>query len=244
MKLKIQEAARLTGVSAKTLRYYDQIGLLRPSELSPAGYRLYGQAELSRLREILLLRELDFPLKDIAALLDIPERDKQAAFLRQKELLKRKRRRLDGVIALVDTLLKGETAMNFEPFCSKEYEQAKAQYAQEVKERWGSTEAYKESQRREQARTEQQNEAALREMNALLDRFGALADASPEDPRVQALVGEWQACISKWYYPCTNEILAGLGQMYLGDSRFRENIDSHGPGAARLMSNAIEIYCK
>lgn len=244
MKLKIQEAARLSGVSPKTLRYYDQIGLLRPQKHSESGYRLYGEEELDRLRDILLLRELDFPLKEIAALLDIPGRDKQKAFRRQKELLERKRRRLDGVIALVDDLLKGEKNMDFEVFRGDDLEKAKAQYAEEVKRRWGNTPAYEESQRREKARSKKDEKTMLAEMNGLFDRFGALAGRDPGDPEVQALVGEWQDHISRWHYHCTTEILSGLGQMYGADERFAASLNAHGPGTAELMSKAIAIFCE
>lgn len=243
MKLKIQEAARLSGVSPKTLRHYDKIGLLRPGEVSESGYRLYGPKELARLREILLLRELGFPLKEIASLLDIPGRDRAEALRRQKELLEQKRRHLDGVIALVDDLLKGEDPMNFDAFRTDELERAKAQYAKEAKERWGGTEAYKENWHREKARGKEEEQAMLREMNCLLDRFGALAGQDPTGPEAQALVREWQDHISRWHYTCTKEILAGLGRMYAADPRFAKNLNAHGPGTAELMSQAIAVYC-
>lgn len=243
MKLKVHEAARQTGVSAKTLRYYHKIGLLQPEEVSETGYRFYGQKELARLREILILRELGFPLKEIAVLLDVPEGDKVEAFRRQKELLEQKRRRLDDVIALVESMMKGEDPMNFEAFCKEDQEAARTAYAREVKERWGSTEAYKESQRREAGRTERERQAAQREMDSLLDRFAAMVKNDPAGPGAQALVKEWQACISKWYYDCTDEILAGLGQMYTADPRFAETIDSHGPGTAEFLSRAISLFC-
>lgn len=239
MKFKVHEAAQISGVSPKTLRYYDKIGLLRPEEISESGYRLYGRKELARLREILLLRELDFPLKEIAALLDVPGQDKQEALRRQKGLLEQKRRRLDDVIALVDDLLKGEDSMSFDALRTDGLEKARNQYAEEAKKRWGGTEEYHESLRRETARTEEDRQAMLAEMNALLDRFGALSGSDPAGPEAQALVKEWQAHISKWHYPCTGEILSGLGQMYAADPRFVENLDAHGPGTAELMSRAI-----
>lgn len=244
MKLTVSQAAKLTGVSPKTLRYYDKIGLLRPAEVSSGGYRLYGQAELAKLREILLLRELGFPLKEIAALTTVPGRDKTRALRRQKELLRQKRRHIDGVIALVDKLLKGEEVMNFQAFHTEELDRAKALYAQEAKERWGNTEAYRESQNRERARTKEEEEAMLREMDSLLDRFAALADQEPESPQVQSLVEEWRAHITRWHYDCTKAILSGLGQAYAADNRFAANLDAHGPGTAQIMSRGIQVYCQ
>lgn len=244
MKLKIQEAAKLTGLSPKALRHYDKIGLLHPEELSDAGYRLYGPKELSRLREILLLRELDFSLKEIAQLLDVPDRNRQEALRRQRELLVEKRRHLDGVITLVDNLLKGEKYMDFEAFHTEELDAAREKYAREAKERWGETEAYRESRRREKSRSKEDEQAMLWEMDGLLDRFAAMADRNPADPEVQALVKEWKNHISRWHYDCSREILAGLGQMYTGDPRFAENLNAHGPGTAELMSKAIAVFCK
>lgn len=244
MKLKVSQAAKLSGVSTKTLRYYDKIGLLRPKDVSESGYRLYGQAELARLREILLLRELDFPLKEIAALLDAPGGDRRETLRRQRKLLEEKRRHIDGVIALVDDMLKGEDTMDFTAFCTDGLEAAREEYAQEAKARWGSTKAYQESQSREKARSQEEEQAMRQEMDTLLDRFGALSDRDPADPEVQFLVGEWQGHISRWHYDCTKEILSGLGQMYAADPRFAANLDAHGSGTAQLMSRAIAIFCK
>ena len=243
MKLRIQEAAALAGVSAKTLRHYDRIGLLRPGEISQAGYRLYGQAELARLREILLLRELDFSLREIAGLLEVPERDRVSALRRQRELLEGKRRRLDGIIALVDGLIEGEDTMNFKPFHKEEWRAAREAYAKETGERWGHTEAYRESRRREDMRSDADRERAGEEMDALLRRFAALREQSPDCPEAQELVRAWQAHLTKWYYDCTPEILAGLGEMYANDPRFAETMDRHGSGTAAFMAKAIAACC-
>jgi len=243
MRLKIKEAAALSGVSEKTLRYYDRIGLLTPKETTEAGYRLYGEAELERLREILLLRELDFPLREIAFLLDAPGRDRRAALRRQKELLEQKRLRLTGIIALADRLCRGDETMDFTPFHTGGMDAAKEEYFLEARRRWGHTEAYRESRRRDALRTEADREEAKAEREALLRAFAALRGSDPAAPPAQELVRAWQAHITKWYYTCTPEILSGLGEMYTADPRFSGNMDVFGAGSAAFMTEAIRAYC-
>ncbi len=241
MKITIHEAAALAGVTPKTLRYYDKLGLLHPAEVTASGYRLYGDAELRRLQEILLLRELEFPLREIAALLDVPDRTQ--ALRRQRALLEQKCQRLEGIIALVDHLLKGDEKMHLETFRNDALVQAREAYAQEAKSRWGETAAYQESQRRDAARTADERLAIQSEYEHLLNQFASHIGENPACPAVQALIADWQAHITHWYYPCTSEMLASLGEMYTGDARFTKNIDAGHPGTAALMSAAIRIYC-
>lgn len=109
--LTIHQMAERTGVTIRALRYYDKIGLLPPGAVSPAGYRLYGPAELERLQQILFFRELEFPLAEIKAILASPAYDRTAALTAQRALLRAKRDRLDGLLRLVEVALKGETTM-------------------------------------------------------------------------------------------------------------------------------------
>jgi DNA-binding transcriptional MerR regulator len=240
MRLQISEMAKLCGVSVRTLHYYDQIGLLRPETAVDSGYRWYGAAEVERMQQILFFRELDFSLKEITAILADPHYDRHQALRDQKELLTRKRDRLNDLLDLLDRELKGEHTMSFQEF-DKDYID---RYAAEVKERWGSTQAYQESQERT-ARYNKADFAAQNEaMTAIFERFGALRQKDPGDPEVQSLVVEWRQFITDHYYTCTKEILAGLGQMYIADERFRKTLDHHGAGTADFMSQAIAIYCK
>ena len=145
MKKTVREVSKLCGISVRTLHYYDEIGLLHPSEVTPAGYRLYGREELSRLQQILFFRELDFSLKEIAEIMNDPAFDARKALLNQKELLLLRQRRLGRLISLVDKTLEGETKMSFEEFDMSEIREAQEKYADEAKQRWGGTEAYRES---------------------------------------------------------------------------------------------------
>jgi len=145
MKMHIREFAQLTGVSVRTLHYYDEIGLLKPSFVDEQnGYRFYDEHSLARMQEILFYRELDFPLRDIAAILSSPEYDKQTALTEQKQLLMLKKERLERLISALDSAMKGE-AITMTAFDNREYEEKRSQYAKEAKEKWGGTAAYKES---------------------------------------------------------------------------------------------------
>ena len=236
MKMQIKEFAEQIGVSVRTLHYYDEIGLLRPSEVDAQnGYRFYDEKSLERMQEILFYRELDFSLKTIAQILSSPDYDKQQALTRQRKLLLAKKERLKQLINALDGLEKGEGFMK-----NNEYEKLKNEYAEEVRQRWGSTDAYKESQQRN---TDFSKAAAL--LDGVFEEFAELdrSGISPDDEAAKIQVEKLQRCITENFYTCTNEILAGLGQMYVVDERFKNNIDKHGEGTAEFVSQCINSYC-
>ena len=236
--MQIKEFAEQIGVSVRTLHYYDEIGLLKPSEVDAQnGYRFYDERSLERMQEILFYRELDFSLKTIAEILSSPDYDKQQALSRQRKLLLAKKERLEQLIDALDSMEKGEGFM--QP--NNEYEDMKNKYAEEVKQRWGNTDAYKESQQRN---TDFSQAAAL--LDAVFEEFAELnrSGISPDDEAAKVQVEKLQRCITDNFYTCTNEILAGLGQMYVADERFKNNIDKHGEGTAEYVSQCIKSYCK
>lgn len=244
MKMHIKEFAELTGVSVRTLHYYDEIKLLKPSFVDEQnGYRFYDERCLERMQEILFYRELDFPLKDIGEILSSHDYDKQKAMKEQKRLLTLKKERLERLITALDNAMKGEEfTMNV--FDNSEFETQREQYAKEAREKWGDTAAYKEYSAKAYS-TEKQNE--LNDgMNALIAEFaGCMIDGNaPESEKSQALVEKWQTYITDHYYTCTKEILAGLGAMYTADERFKANIDKYGKGTAEFMRAAILEYCR
>ena len=243
MRLSIGALSRMSGVSVRALHHYDQIGLLHPSEIAESGYRYYDDAAVERLWQILFYRELDVPLRDIAEILCSPDFDRERALLEHRALLERKRERLDRLISLVSNALKGETTMEFKPFDTSEIDALREQYAEEAKARWGNTEAYRESAMRTAKYTSEDFARIQEQSNALFCEFAALVGANPADTRVQALVQRWQTLISESYYTCTPEILECLGQMYVTDERFTKNLDQFGAGTAKLMSDAIAVYC-
>ena len=236
--MQIKEFAEQIGVSVRTLHYYDEIGLLKPSEVDAQnGYRFYDERSLERMQEILFYRELDFSLKTIAQILSSPDYDKQQALTRQRKLLFAKKERLERLIDALDSLEKGEGFMK----PNNEYEDLKNKYAEEVRQRWGSTDAYKESQQRN---TDFSQAASL--LDAVFEEFAELdrSGISPDDEAAKIQVEKLQRCITDNFYTCTNESLAGLGQMYVADVRFKNYIDKHGEGTAEFVSQCIKSYCK
>ena len=244
MRLSIGSLSKLSGVSIRALHHYDQIGLLQPSEVAESGYRYYDDAAIERLWQILFYRELDFPLSEIGEILDSPSFDRNRALMEHRNLLMQKRERLDRLIELVSNAMKGEQNMEFKPFDTSEIDALREQYAEEAKARWGNTDAYRESTKRAAQWTEADKKRMEAESGEIFSGFAALVGTDPADARVQELVARWKAFISQSYYNCTNEILAGLGQMYIADERFMKNIDKFGAGTAKLMSDAIAVYCK
>ena len=237
MKMQIKEFAELTGVSVRTLHYYDEIGLLKPSEVDAQnGYRFYDEKSLERMQEILFYRELDFSLKTIAQILSSPDYDKQQALSRQRQLLIAKKERLEQLIVAIDNVEKGKSFMK-----NNEYEKLKNKYAEEVKQRWGNTDAYKESESRN---TDFSKAAAL--LDAVFEDFAELnrSGISPDDEPAKVQVERLQQCITDNVYTCSGEILAGLGQMYVADERFKTNIDKHGEGTAAYVAACIKSYCE
>lgn len=247
MKMHIKEFAKLTGVSVRTLHYYDEIGLLKPSAVDEQnGYRFYDERSLERMQEILFYRELDFPLKSISEILASPNYDKQKALTEQRRLLTLKKERLERLISALDSAVKGENTMNMNVFDNSEFEAERKKYAREAKEKWGSTAAYKESTEKTAGYSKEKRDEINSGMDSLIAEFAECVKngAQPTDDVAQKLVKKWQDFITENYYTCTNEILSGLGEMYITDERFKENIDRHGEGTAEFMSAAIKVYCK
>ena len=243
MRYSISQAARLAGVSVRTLRYYDEIGLLKPSEVTMAGYRYYDSAAMASLQQILFYRELDVPLEQIGRILNAPGNDRTEALQKHRTLLLMKRQRLDDMLRLVDETIGGITMYDERPKPTQaDWDAVKNQYAQEAAARWGNTEAFLESREKHAKYTPEQEAQINAEMEEIFQAFGACAD--PKGEEAQALVKRWQAHITKYHYNCTDGILACLGESYVNDPRFRENLDKYGPGTAQKMSAAIAAYCK
>ena len=235
----VHEVSVLTGVSVRTLHHYDAIGLLKPSHVTQAGYRLYDEAALRRLQSILLFRELQFPLKQIKAILDSPGFDRKEALRQQLEMLQLQRKRLDALISLArETIETGGETMDFSAFDRTELDR----YAAEAKEKWGATDAYQESAEKaaQRAAAGQGEETHAAEMMQIFAGMGRLRTAPPDSDAAQKAVQKLQAFITGHYYTCTPQIWAGLGRMYTADERFRANIDqAGGEGTTEFVMRAI-----
>lgn len=242
-KLKINEVAKLTGITVRTLHYYDEIGLLKPSKINDSGYRFYDEAALETLQQILFFRELNFSLTEIKEIITNPNFNKYEALENQRALMIKKRNRIDSLIELLDYTLKGDNDMSFKQFDMSEIEKSKKEYAAEVRQRWGNTDAFKESEEKTKNYDEAKWQFITEEADSIISEFSNLIETSPESQTVQELVAKWQNYISENFYSCTNEILSGLALMYLHDERFKKNLDKHKEGTAEFISKAIIFYC-
>ena len=240
--MTVNEVSKLSGISVRTLHYYDQIGLLHPDQVSEAGYRLYGQASLERLQQILLFRQLEFPLKEIKDIIDSPDFNKEEALDQQIQMLRLQQEHLSGLINLALEIKKnGVNKMDFKPFDTSKLDE----YAKEAKERWGDSAAYQESARKTKNYTKEDWNMANEQITSVFAEFGKLKELPPESPDAQMAVKKLQDLISQFYYACDKEVLAGLGQMYTADQRFKDNIDKmDGNGTAEFAARAIACYCK
>lgn len=241
--MKVSELSKLSGLSVRTLHYYDEIGLLKPGEVSEAGYRGYGEEAVERLSQVMFFRELGFPLKDIRGILESPSFDRNAALEQQIELLKLKREHLDNLITLAEgAVLLGMSRVDFKAFDTRKIDA----YMAEAKENWGKSKAWQQYEAKIKGQTKQQQDAAAQGTMDILAEMGKLkvAGEAPDSSAAQDLVEKLRVHFTEYYYDCTLEILAGLGKMYTGDGRFQENIDEYGgPGTAQFAGEAIVVYC-
>ena len=239
--MTVNEVSKLTGVSIRTLQYYDKIGLLHPAKYTEAGYRLYDDAALETLQQILLFRELEFPLKEIKEIIGSPDFDRSKALGQQIELLRLKKEHIENLIELAKGIkLLGVRNLKFDAFDTRKIDE----YAAQAKASWGQTPAYKEYEEKAKGRTKEEDKKIYQGMIDIFAEFGAIRESDPASGEAQALVKKLQDYITEHMYTCTNEILSGLGKMYSGGGDFTKNIDSFGgEGTAVFASKAIEIYC-
>lgn len=239
--MTVHEVSKIAGVSIRTLQYYDKIGLLHPAGYSDSGYRLYDDTDLKRLQQIMLFRELEFPLKDIRKIVEDPHFDQGKALRQQIELLELKKEHLEDLIELARNLQKkGEDFMDFKAFDTSKIEE----FAREAKKSWGDTPEYKEYEKKNGKKTVEETKAMADKMMEIIAEFGPMKDTDPSSDEAQAQVVKLQSYISDNYYKCSDEILAGLGQMYVAGGEFTDNIDAAGgKGTAEFISKAIEIHC-
>lgn len=238
----VKEVSELTGVSIRTLQYYDKIGLLSPAKRTQAGYRLYDDTALERLQQILLFRELEFTLDEIKDIISSPFFDRQKALGRQIELLTLKKERLESIIELAESIkYKGESIMGFNAFDTKKIEE----YSKRAKAEWGSTKEYSEYEEKAAGRTDDENAKIADGLMSIFREFGAIRGGDEGSEQARELVGKLQSYITDHYYKCGNDMLAGLGKMYTANEEFRANIDSEGgEGTAEFAAAAIEKYVK
>ncbi len=237
----VKEVSQLTGVSARTLRHYDAIGLLKPTRVTEAGYRLYDQEAVRTLCLILLYREFGFTLKKISHIIHAPDFDRNRALEEQIAQMEAKRKLLQSRITLArGVTLTGVNYMRIENFDAGKMDD----YSAQAETLWGQTREYKEFTQKSWGRTPADNKALEQAMMARFTELGALRDQAPGSEAVQNWVSELQAFITEHFYTCTKPILACMGNLYAGGGSMTENIDAAGgPGTAAFAREAIDICC-
>ena len=245
---KINEVSKLTGVSIRMLHHYDKIGLLSPRKRTDSNYRIYNDDDISRLYQILLFKELEFPLRDIKQILDDKDFDKEQALKLQRNLIFEKKKRLERILESIDNTIEnlGEESMNKNNFKAFNYEDVKKhqeKYKEETEKRYGKSNAYKESQEKTSKYSKNEWDNIMEDASLIYEELAKLMDKDPADENVQELIEKWRNHITTNFYNCTIEIFRGLALMYVGDERFTKNIDKYGEGLAQFMSDAMNIYC-
>lgn len=245
MAYTVHQLAKLAGVTPRTLRYYDKVGLLSPATHGKNGYRYYGEKEMVRLQQILFFRELEFPLEDIKRMMHRPDFDVLAALHDQRKLMQLKRSRIDGLIA---SLTKTITAMQDGKTMSEEemYDPFKdddvKQYQNEVKQRWGDSDAYKSSMAKVGKTTKAQMDKLKEDGKAFTKKLADAMDVDPKSATAQALIEEHHKGV-EFFYPCPPAMYRNLGQMYVDDPRFTAYYDKFRPGLAAWVRDGIAHWC-
>ena len=240
--MTVHEVSKLAGVSIRTLQYYDKIGLLHPTGYTDAGYRLYDDTDLERLQHILLFRELEFPLKDIKAIINSPDFDRGKALEQQIRLLKLKKEHIENLMnfALGIKML-GVRHMDFKVFDRSKLDE----YSKQAKELYGNTPEYKKLQEKTKNRTKEEDNLLADRFMLLFSEAGEIRNTDPASPEAQSIVRRIQDFITENLYTCSDKILSGLGKMYSGGGDFTKNIDEYGgEGTAEFVDKAIQIYCE
>ncbi|MGS2616395.1 MerR family transcriptional regulator [Micromonospora sp. LZ34] len=244
MAYTVGQVAKLAGVTVRTLHHYDEIGLLSPSGRSSTGYRRYDDADLERLQLIRYYRELGFPLEEIAAILDDPASDPAAHLRRQHELLTVRIKRLQEMVTAIEFAMEA-SKLNIQLTPQERFEVFgdfdPDAHAEEAEQRWGGSEAYRESNRRVSRHTKEdwlrikaENEDWGRRIVALMS-----AGAPADSPEATELAEEHRQIISRWFYECSYEIHTGLADMYLADERFTAHYEAIAPGLTAYLAEAI-----
>jgi|SRR5690625_46456 len=238
--MKVKEVADLVGISVRTLHHYDHIGLLTPETTTDSGYRIYSDHNLETLQQILFFRELDFPLKKIKEVIYSPSFNREEALEMHRRMLLKKRSQLDKMIQTIDKTMqhtKGEIDMSDkEKFAGFDFSHNLCE--QEARERWGDK-TVDESD----AKIKENKEAFQEEFNAIYRDLATIRHEEPDSDIAQKGIKVWYDFLNKMGN-YSMDAFEGLGQMYVADERFTQNIDQFGEGLAVFMCDAMAVYAK
>ena len=238
--MTVAQVSKRAGVSVRTLHHYDQIGLLAPTEVTEAGYRLYDDAALDKLYVILVYREQGLSLNEIGSILDAPDYNRNRVLEHQIKLMQERIEKLQNRITLAKGMLTlGVKYMDFEGFDPKKIDE----YSQQAKVLYGKTDAYKEFQQKQKSRTKEQEKDLGDQVMERFATLGKLRTCTPDSEVAQNWAKELQAFFTEHFYTCTPEILKGLAESYAGGGSMTENIDrAGGEGTGAFAKQVIDIY--
>ncbi len=248
MGYTINKLAKLAGVSVRTLHYYDEIGLLKPSFIKNNGYRYYEDKELIKLQQILFFRELEFPLEDIKKILSSPHFNRVEVLRQQRSLLKLKRERIDKLLITIDKAINsdlqkiGGESMNTDDLFAAFGDEELVKNMKEAKVRWGNTDAYKQSMRKVKGWTKKDYERIKKEGEEFTKKLADAMDKEINSREVQELIKQHHQGI-EYFYDCSIEMYRNLGEMYVSDPRFAKYYNKFRPGLAVWLRDAINYYC-
>jgi len=238
----VKEVAKLTGVSIRALHHYDAIGLLKPTQVTEAGYRLYDEGAIEKLYLILVFRELGLSLKEIADILHAPDFDRNRCLEKQIALMREQVTKLQNRISLAKGILMlGVNYMDFEGFDPRKMDE----YSAQAKALYGKTNAYKEFEQKSADRTAQQENDLGEQVMDFFARLGKMRPCDPDCEEAQSWAKELQEFFTENFYTCTPQILSGLAQSYAGGGSMTENIDKvGGAGTGAFAKEVIDTYIK
>ncbi len=236
----VKEVAKLTGVSVRALHHYDRIDLLKPTQVTDAGYRLYDDTALEKLYMILIFRELGLSLKEIADILHAPDYNRNRVLEKQIKFMQERVDKLQNRIALAKGILTvGVKYMSFEGFDPQKMDE----YSTQAKALYGKTDAYKEFSQKSAQRTKEQEKDLGAEVMNFFAKLGKMRPCDPACETAQAWAKELQEFFTAHYYTCTPQILGSLAEIYAGGGSMTENIDKvGGSGTGAFAKEVIDLY--
>jgi len=241
----VKQLSKMAGITPRTLHYYDEIGLLKPSQVGENGYRYYGEEALVRLQQIMLYRELDLPLDHIKQIMGRRDFDVLIALESHKVELKKRIAQMDRLVATVDltiTHLKGKTEMSHKQLFEGFSEEQQAEYEKEAAQKY-DPEIVKASNKRWKNYTAAEKQHIQDEGNAVYEDMLKAMPKGAASPEAQAGVERWRRHMEYFWVP-NDEQLVGLASLYNDDPRFKANFDKIDPNLAVFMREAVTIYVK
>ncbi|MGW9124292.1 MerR family transcriptional regulator [Paenibacillus chitinolyticus] len=225
--LAVKDIVQITGITSRTLHYYDRIDLFKPTYLTEKGYRLYDRSSLEKLQTILFLKELDFSLKEIADILKLTRQEQKQLLKKQSQTLLSKKQRLETIMVALEEYVSGSDISHLEIFNSSSVLPLKEQYANEARFIYGETEAYKVFNETLDKLSQDEKEERFQSMEEVFKRIASCVDQHPSSDEVQRLIGEWKKNLMQ-FMPCDAELLACIADTYKFDARFNNYFNQYG----------------